>query len=121
MTERDRQVGALVLDGGAVQFRHDRVEHHLLFAVAIDSHRPFFVASVSVPDRERGETGLMRDQVELEGIDHLDVGNLRVGDRDARDAALKIDYLGGVHHERYGVRRQIVLSSGDSLTKVARS
>ena len=108
LRERHRKVDSLIFELRAVELGHHRVEHHLLFAAGVDSHRPFLVLPVRVPHGERRKAGLMRDQVELEGIDYLHVGNLGVGDRDPRDAALKVDYLRGARHQRDSVGRHIM-------------
>jgi len=67
--KRHRQVNSLILQLSPVEFGHDSVEHHLLFAARIDSNRALVVAAVGIPDSERGKAGLMGDQIELERID----------------------------------------------------
>jgi hypothetical protein len=51
--------------------------------VGIDSHREFVVLALLVPDRQSREARLMAYQVNLERIDHLDIGDGSVGDRHA--------------------------------------
>jgi hypothetical protein len=110
--QRQGEIRPLIFNFAAIELGHDAIEQNLLFAIGADANLALLVMTLAGPYREGGEAWFVSNQVELVWIDHLDIGNRSVGDRNPAHPAGEIDDLRGAGHHREPVGGKKMSAAG---------